>query len=225
MSAIAARRPRAVPADSAGAAASSARSAEGRPLQARAVRTREAIITAAAQVFQRSGYAAASLDEIAQAADVTKGALYFHFPSKAALAAAILREHHAAWERTAAAAPTWNLNALDTLERMLRETTRSYQTSVVAQAGVRLGNEQSQIDTDIELPVPFVGWIERVTRLLQAGQQDGSVVTSLNTAAAARVLVASFFGIQEVSARLTGRADLRKRIDEWWRLIRPVLSG
>ena len=38
------------------------------------------------------------------------------------------------------------------------------------------------------------------------------------------MIVASFFGMQEVSARLHHRADLQERVAEWWALLRPALA-
>ena len=60
--------------------------------QERAVRTRRAVLEAAAGVFAERGYAAATIAEILNRAGVTKGALYFHFDSKAALARGVLEE-------------------------------------------------------------------------------------------------------------------------------------
>lgn len=50
-----------------------------------AAQTRSRIVAAATALFTEHGYAATSLDEIAGAADVTKGALYHHFTDKPAL--------------------------------------------------------------------------------------------------------------------------------------------
>lgn len=47
--------------------------------------TRSAVLKAALTVFSRKGYAAATLDDIAKAAGVTRGAIYWHFKSKADL--------------------------------------------------------------------------------------------------------------------------------------------
>lgn len=60
------------------------------PRQARAVERREQLLDAASQVFARRGYADAQMDEIAAAADTSKGGLYFHFPTKEALVAAVI---------------------------------------------------------------------------------------------------------------------------------------
>lgn len=60
--------------------------------QERAVRTRRAILEAAAAVFDERGYEAATIADILARAGVTKGALYFHFCSKQELAQGVLDE-------------------------------------------------------------------------------------------------------------------------------------
>ncbi len=52
--------------------------------------TRRRIIDAAYGLFYRSGFARAGVDDIAEAARVTKRTLYYHFESKDALVAAVL---------------------------------------------------------------------------------------------------------------------------------------
>ena len=56
--------------------------------------TREALIEAAIKVFARHGYVAASVDEVAWEAGVTKGAVYSNFSSKDALFAAVIDRYH-----------------------------------------------------------------------------------------------------------------------------------
>ncbi len=57
--------------------------------------TRAAILDAAYVLFRRSGYARASLDEIARQAGVTKRTVYYHFESKDHLVGALLAEQAA----------------------------------------------------------------------------------------------------------------------------------
>ena len=66
-------------------------------IQQRAVLTRARVLTAAAEVFARTGFLAASMNDIVDQAGVTKGAVYFHFPSKEALAVAIVEEQFHQW--------------------------------------------------------------------------------------------------------------------------------
>jgi AcrR family transcriptional regulator len=54
--------------------------------------TRRAVLAAARASFGQKGYAQTSVDEIADAARVTKGAVYHHFASKEALFRAVLAE-------------------------------------------------------------------------------------------------------------------------------------
>jgi AcrR family transcriptional regulator len=49
------------------------------------------ILTAARKVFARKGFASATVDEIAEAANVAKGTLYLYFPSKREIYLAALR--------------------------------------------------------------------------------------------------------------------------------------
>ncbi|MBC3194706.1 TetR/AcrR family transcriptional regulator [Pseudonocardia sp. C8] len=52
--------------------------------------TRDAVLDSAAELFIRRGYPKTSLDEVAAAARVTKGAIYHHFSNKAALMKALI---------------------------------------------------------------------------------------------------------------------------------------
>ena len=60
---------------------------------------RDKIIDAAAIIFSQKGYHSASMDEIAQAAGVAKGSLYYHFHGKAELFTAVICEGIAAIRR------------------------------------------------------------------------------------------------------------------------------
>jgi AcrR family transcriptional regulator len=55
-------------------------------------RTRAQLIDAAATVFARRGYMAASLDEVAEEAGLTKGAVYSNFDSKEELFQAVIED-------------------------------------------------------------------------------------------------------------------------------------
>jgi AcrR family transcriptional regulator len=54
---------------------------------------RAAILDAALEVFSRRGYNGASIDEIAQAAGISKALIYEHFPSKKDLHVSLLERH------------------------------------------------------------------------------------------------------------------------------------
>lgn len=71
---------------------------------ARSLQTREALLSAAASVFAAKGFSNATLDEVAAAAGLTKGAVYSQFESKQQLFAAAIerryRERREGFERS-----------------------------------------------------------------------------------------------------------------------------
>src|SRR5215472_10095869 len=57
--------------------------------------THAALVTAGRRLFGTSGFAATSVEDIAREARVTTGALYHHFPTKAAVFEAVFEQLHA----------------------------------------------------------------------------------------------------------------------------------
>ncbi len=64
-----------------------------KPRQQRSAATWDAILEAAAQLFQRSGYAATTTNKVAERAGVSIGSLYQYFPNKDALLVALAERH------------------------------------------------------------------------------------------------------------------------------------
>jgi AcrR family transcriptional regulator len=63
------------------------------PRQARSRLTVEALLDAAAQVFERHGYAAGTTNRIAERAGVSIGSLYQYYPNKDAILVALVQRH------------------------------------------------------------------------------------------------------------------------------------
>jgi AcrR family transcriptional regulator len=63
------------------------------PRQERSRETVEAILEAAAQVFERHGYAAGTTNRIAERAGVSIGSLYQYFPNKDAIVVELMHRH------------------------------------------------------------------------------------------------------------------------------------
>jgi AcrR family transcriptional regulator len=64
-------------------------------LEPRADARTQRLLDAALEVFARKGYRTARLDDVAEAAGVTKGAIYHHFDSKEALLLAVVEHYQA----------------------------------------------------------------------------------------------------------------------------------
>jgi AcrR family transcriptional regulator len=184
--------------------------------------TRERILEAAARAFDRRGYLGVNLNDVVQELGLTKGALYHFFPTKERLAAEIVRRHFAAWERLAGRVAGEHDNLVDALIDMSYRVGRGYQTDSFTRAATRLSNERNLIRIDLQQP--FVGWIERVTQLLESAKTRGQVRTDVDSVAAAQLMVSFFYGAQAVSQSLTeDRHDLLDRLATFWELMEPSL--
>ncbi|HLI55676.1 MAG TPA: ScbR family autoregulator-binding transcription factor [Actinomycetota bacterium] len=191
------------------------------PQSRRAEATRERILRAAAEAFDQRGYLGVNLNDVVRELGLTKGALYYFFPTKEALAAEIVRRHFGVWEPLATDVLAKHSNLIDALIEISMVVAAMYQTDCYARAGARLSAERNLINAD--LPEPFQGWIARVTTLLEMGKQRGQVRSSVDALAAAETMVSFFYGAQLVSSYFTGRQDLLDRMRSFWSLVEPSL--
>ena len=199
-------------------------SSAGPPIhQERARQTRQLILKAAAEEFATNGFRSTSLVHVAQRAGITKGAIYHHFSNKENLAASVVEEHYALWPTLVAETRDQGLNSLETIVTLLERVATVFRDDPLVQASARLQIERSTIG--IPLPTPFVGWTELMTDLFGAAHRDGYLRPDCSPQAAARVIVAAFFGIQHISDTLHGRRDILERWDEVKRLVFPGLCA
>jgi AcrR family transcriptional regulator len=185
--------------------------------QERARATRERIIVGAAETFDRHGFATASLTDIAAAAGVTKGALYFHFSSKDELASAVIEAQHAAAARSAASMVVTNEAALETAVAISAGLARSLQSDPLTRAGIRLTTESSAFDAPVR--GPYEHWLATFESLLLAALDAGDLRAGTDPAMLARFIIPSFTGIQIISEVFTARADLHERLAEMWGIV------
>lgn len=106
--------------------------------QERARRTREKVLTAAAEVFATQGYSRATLSAVAERTGMTKGALYGHFPSKKSLAGAVIDESRQTWTSLRTEYDTPGTDAGGVLEGVVVGFARRLQSDVRLRAAVRL---------------------------------------------------------------------------------------
>ncbi|MFF2243304.1 ScbR family autoregulator-binding transcription factor [Arthrobacter sp. NPDC058130] len=190
-------------------------------LQDRAKATREAIVAGAAVVFEEHGYGNASLTQVSEAARVTKGALYFHFQSKEDLAKAVIEEQHRIVMAHSEAILGGNQPGLTTMILMCRAFGLQLIHEPVVKAGIRLTFEAATFGQPVR--GPYEDWIAAMERLTTQGKNERQIRSSIDPAALARYIVASFTGVQMVSDVLTGRTDVMQRIEEMWALLLPGL--
>ncbi|KOT47274.1 MULTISPECIES: ScbR family autoregulator-binding transcription factor [Streptomyces] len=178
-------------------------------MQERAARTREVILQAAAEVFDECGYNGASIKSVMERAGVTQGGLYFHFPSKKALA------------RTVMSAPSYRLAmppGEDGLQRLIDLTVSlaaQMQTDVILRAGVRLAVEQGA----------FGGcagdmgqsWADAFGYQMTAASLRGELQPDVDIGEVVEVLMHAYTGTALFSH--TGRDSAYRRVVATWRYL------
>jgi AcrR family transcriptional regulator len=195
------------------------------PVTGRGEGTRRCIIDEAAIAFARSGYAGTSLNDVIAATGLTKGAFYFHFPSKEALALEVFRSKQEEWVAKAMEAARRKQRALDQLKEMLRATCDVHETDPAARAVARLCWELGEQPDLAPKMKPFLtNWFDLLEGILRRAQDEGDVRTDVNARAVAEVCVAAFIGISDVSHLLSGNLDLRQRAEQLMDLILPTIS-
>ncbi|WP_431245511.1 ScbR family autoregulator-binding transcription factor [Leifsonia xyli] len=187
--------------------------------QVRAQVTRDTIVGGAAAVFGRRGYGLASIADIAEAAGVTKGALYFHFRSKDELARAVIAEQHRRTMAAAAEVVEENRPALETMVLLSAVLARQLLTDPVVQAGIRLTNDVAYLDEPVL--EPYQDWLRASEDLFRRAAEQGDLRPEVDPAMLAAVVVAAYTGVQLVSETFTGRKDLVQRVRELWIVLLP----
>ncbi|MFF9127949.1 ScbR family autoregulator-binding transcription factor [Streptomyces sp. NPDC014889] len=184
--------------------------------QERAIRTRQAILEAAAALFDEFGYEGASTTDIIMRSGLTRGALYHHFPSKESIAVALVDAQSQALE-----APERDLR-LQSLIDLTFEYARKLQTDLVLRVGVRLTVEQTSIRSHGGRP--YRAAEEAVHHQLQLAAQNGELLPGLNLQEVTDFIVGAFTGVQLVSHVYSERQDLLERVSAMWRLVLPGLA-
>ncbi|MEV7347046.1 ScbR family autoregulator-binding transcription factor [Streptomyces sp. NPDC093544] len=184
--------------------------------QDRAIRTRQTILLAAAKVFEEHGYQAATISEILAAAGVTKGALYFHFPSKEHLAEGVLHE-----QDQRLPIPDRACKVQQLVDTVVLHAYR-LQTDPMVRAGVRLSLDQQA--QGLDRSAPFLHWSAVGAELLKKAQAQGELLPHVVPAETADVAVGAFAGIQAMSQALCNYQDLPRRVSALLRHLLPSVA-
>lgn len=187
------------------------------PKQERAEVTRNTILNAAALAFDQHGYLGTSISDILRVGGVTKGALYFHFPSKEALAQALVDMQFIVSEPLLSAEE----QGVQTVIDMCHSMARALQEDVRVRAAIRLVIEQGSFTEPDS--APYQAWMEVTQNLLKHAKRRGDVKKDVDVAHFAWLIVASWTGIQLTSQVISGRADLRERTTDMWKALLPGL--
>lgn len=165
-------------------------------MQQRSEETRNHILESATRLFSKTGYDATGVAEICQAAGVSKGAFYHHFPSKQAVFLELLNTY---------------LNGIETGFNLMRQETNNVPRAILQMAELVGSVFQT---TDIHLPIFLEFWTQAnhdphiweaaiapyrryqsyFAEMIQEGIEEGSL-QPVDAHLAARVLVSLAVGM------------------------------
>jgi AcrR family transcriptional regulator len=185
--------------------------------QLRAEQTRATIITAAADLFDRRGYESTSLSDIVEHAQVTKGALYFHFAAKEDLAHAIMELQSKASRDVTKDLDGRGYSSLETLMRITFGIARLSVEGPIPRAGLRLAT--GGVAVRPPLKHPFTEWQDIASRKLLGAVKESDVHPDIDVDAVAHSLVSFFVGTRVVGRSLEPVARQPRRLAEMWHLM------
>jgi TetR/AcrR family transcriptional regulator, transcriptional repressor for nem operon len=185
----------------------------------RADATRQQILRAASYQFARRPYHDVGLDDILTEAELTKGAIYFHFRSKHALAVAIIEAQTAAGTVAMENLLSQNLSGLETLiDFSYLITAQDIQMDGV-RAGLNLlesvGRSEGLRERLLE------GWVQALAVVVEKGIAEGDIDERCSPRDVGRLIVSMHMGLRQTS-NLDEPARFLLDLEKSWAL---VLTG
>ncbi|BBY79448.1 TetR/AcrR family transcriptional regulator [Mycolicibacterium pulveris] len=189
--------------------------------QARSEATRRRIITSAVHLFNEIGYDATGLGDIIEHAEMTKGALYYHFDSKQSLANAIIEEGNANLLHAFNSISESSAPALERIIHGVFVAVDLLSTDRVARSGLHL--LQALGESNSVAAQHYGAWIHNMTLGLREAIEEGDLRPDLDTRALGETLVGAVLGIEVLSSAMSSGADVSDRLTRMWELLLPVI--
>jgi AcrR family transcriptional regulator len=174
-------------------------------------------------LFDRNGFAGATLEDVSRAAGVTKGAFYFHFSSKDELAGAIQAEActmlRGAMYRVATHRP-----AVQSLVDLTHELAGWLEHEPVVRASFRTARECGHRGA------PFldfyIDWLATVETLLASAQRAGELRDGVAIEQASTLVLAVSSGVEMLWWSGIRKGSIKGSLTGMWRLALPgIVAG
>ena len=176
---------------------------------------RDRLVAAAVHLLHQHGIERTTLADIAQAADVPAGNVYYYFKTKDDIIAAVIEAHSRQIDATLASIEARHRSPKARLKALLHELAR--QSEIVAKHGCPLGSLCSELDkransADLsvtDLMQPLINWAERQFQDAGHAREAHDLALDLIAAYEGHALLANTMRTPEI---LTGAA---RRLGRW----------
>ena len=189
-------------------------------LQARAETTRRKILESAVDLFSELGYGETGLADVLQRAGVSKGAFYYHFDSKEAVATAIIEEFSAKVQRSAR-----NLfdPAAPELSGVISSTFDSA-AIIASDKSAQIGNELLQALSQISSVASqtYSRWTNDFVGVIASAIGPWTTARSIDTEDAAEAIWVGILGCHLLSSALND--DQFARLNRSWKVAVQLLA-
>src|SRR5690348_3482638 len=177
--------------------------------------SRKQLMTAAIDCFARLGYQGTSIDRIARAAGVTKGAVYYHFRDKEELLFEAVKDRIDGFEKQVLEEVTPAGDALENLRHVVDACFFHATVSNHRRFIITLMIEA--LDTNPRLSAEFRNILRRMrsflARVVRRGQQRGTVRPDVVPEAVAAVLAGGIIGAEVQHYQDPEEIELRRVLD------------
>lgn len=174
------------------------------------MRTRHLILRAAADEFDRRGYAGTPLTSVTRSAGISMGALTFHFPTKPDLADAVQSAGIELTRHVAERAAELPVSPLTKARALALAVARLLEESTTVRATARLTRERSIGGAWTD------AWLARMTELLGRAHEDGRLRSQVAPEAFAETVQFLVTGIEEhARCAASGGTAVRRAARAW----------
>lgn len=188
----------------------------------RADSTRQQILRAAAHQFARRAYHDVGLDDILAEAELTKGAMYFHFRSKHALAVAIIDQDTAEGRAAVLDLLARQLSGLETLIDFCYLIAAKDIGKDVARASLHLIESVGRTEG---LQAQLLGsWIDALAGVVERAIAEGDVGDRWEPRDVGRLIVSMYMGLRQTSDLDDAKRFLLDLEKNWGLLLAAILQ-
>lgn len=191
--------------------------------QARSEATRRKILDAAVELFSEVGFAATGLGDIIERAELTKGALYYHFDSKQSLASAIIAESAGiVFEKfstiCASSSPAME-NVIHSSFALAGIATTDPMVHTATQLARALGEFNDAAAQSYQSALGLVA------NQLAEASADGDLRAGLSPDAVAETLLSAYLGAELITGPRGNATDLISRLTRIWGIMLPAIAA
>lgn len=192
------------------------------PTDRRADSARAPLVRAAAQQFAHKPYSLVNLEDVVAAVDVSRGAMYFHFPSKQALATAVIDEADKLGRQAATGVLATKLSGLETLIDLSYLIAVLDLTEDLARAGLYLLESIGRAEGLEERSLREV--VNALAQIARRAIDEGDIAEGRDPEDIARLAVSMYIGLRHTSDLDTPQKFLLD-VEKAWNLLLPGIAN